>query len=190
MSEYDETIRRATEKLKEPVRINPSLNARVMAEVNRLPAYSRDESAVKSVWRWFQSPRTVRISPLGGLAAVAAFGLVVFLGVRGRNETSLVDTRMAMAGANAIPVIQFVLVAPDAGTVALVGDFNDWDTTATPLMRGVGDGVWSVTVPLSPGRYRYSFLVDGTTWLRDPQAARTVEDEFGRPNSVLTIGGA
>jgi 1,4-alpha-glucan branching enzyme len=86
--------------------------------------------------------------------------------------------------------VQFVLVAPEAASVSLVGDFNDWDVSATPLMRGGGDGVWAVTIPLNPGRYRYSFLVDGTTWQRDPQAARTVEDEFGRPNSVLTIGGA
>jgi 1,4-alpha-glucan branching enzyme len=86
--------------------------------------------------------------------------------------------------------IQFVFVAAGAGSVTVVGDFNDWDVSATPLVRSEGDGVWAVTVPLAPGRYRYSFLVDGTTWLSDPLAARTLEDEFGRPNSVLTIGGA
>jgi 1,4-alpha-glucan branching enzyme len=86
--------------------------------------------------------------------------------------------------------VQFVLVAPGAASVTVVGDFNDWNASATPLMQEAGDGVWWATVPLTPGRYRYSFLVDGTTWRRDPTAAPAVEDEFGRTNSVITIGGA
>ena len=97
---------------------------------------------------------------------------------------------MPGAALTAETVIQFVLVAPEAASVALVGDFNDWNVSATPLVQGQGDGVWSVTVPLTPGRYQYSFLVDGSTWIQDPRAARAVEDEFGRPNSVVTIGGA
>jgi len=54
----------------------------------------------------------------------------------------------------------------------------------------VAEGLWVVTVPLPPGRYRYAFLVDGTTWVPDPDAPRTIDDDFGRPNSVLTIGGS
>jgi cyclomaltodextrinase / maltogenic alpha-amylase / neopullulanase len=82
-----------------------------------------------------------------------------------------------------------VLVAPTATSVSLVGDFNDWDRSATPLVRSNGDGLWSVTVPLETGRYRYSFLLDGTTWLQDPNGVPAIEDEFGRPNSVVTVGG-
>ena len=83
---------------------------------------------------------------------------------------------------------QFVLVARDAKAVSLVGDFNDWSLSATPLERTDSNGVWWVTVPLVPGRYRYAYVVDGTMWRPDPQAA-AAEDEFGRPNSVVTIGG-
>jgi 1,4-alpha-glucan branching enzyme len=85
-------------------------------------------------------------------------------------------------------VTQFVLVAPGAHSVALVGDFNDWDLSATKLVRQGGDGVWYVTLPLRPGRYRYAFVVDGTVWRNDPNAVG-MEDDFGRPNSVVTIGG-
>jgi hypothetical protein len=31
--------------------------------------------------------------------------------------------------------------------------------------------------------------VDGKVWRNDPDAA-SMEDEFGRPNSVVTVGGA
>jgi 1,4-alpha-glucan branching enzyme len=71
----------------------------------------------------------------------------------------------------------------------VVGDFNDWSFSATPLERQPGDDVWWVTVPLRPGRYRYAFVVNGTSWRPDPHAP-AAEDEFGRPNSVVTIGGA
>jgi 1,4-alpha-glucan branching enzyme len=67
-----------------------------------------------------------------------------------------------------------------------VGDFNDWNPAATPLHRA-SDGVWSVTVPLRPGRYRYTFIVDGTRWRRDPAAPPALEDDFGAPTSVITI---
>jgi 1,4-alpha-glucan branching enzyme len=84
--------------------------------------------------------------------------------------------------------IQFVIVAHSAASVALVGDFNDWNTMATPMERVAGNGMWTITVPLAAGRYRYAFLVDGTRWLRDPSAPPMLDDEFGRPGSVLTIG--
>jgi 1,4-alpha-glucan branching enzyme len=81
-----------------------------------------------------------------------------------------------------------VLVAPEAASVVVVGDFNDWLAGATPL-EAVNGGLWAVTVPLTPGRYRYAFLVDGSTWVPDPGAPRALNDDFGRPNSVLTLGG-
>ena len=82
-----------------------------------------------------------------------------------------------------------MLVAPSATMVSLVGDFNDWEAAATPMEGTVTDGLWTVTVPLAPGRYRYAFLVDGASWVPDPAAPRALEDDFGRPNSVVTIGG-
>ena len=71
----------------------------------------------------------------------------------------------------------------------MVGDFNDWSMSATPLERAPGDGVWYVTVPLEPGRYRYAFVVNGAIWRSDPEAP-AAEDEFGRANSVVTVGGS
>ncbi len=182
MAERDDTLIRVVETLKEPVRIDPGLDRRVMAEIARLPKPA-DPSAVRSLIGWLRRRRTIRLSPLGGLAMAAGVVALVLAGGR------LMPRPPAESGAEATQLVQFVLVASEASAVTLVGDFNDWNVTATPLAREGGDGVWWVTVPLTPGRYRYSFVVDGQGWLGDPNAP-SVDDEFGRPNSVVTIGGA
>jgi Glycogen recognition site of AMP-activated protein kinase len=80
--------------------------------------------------------------------------------------------------------VHFALRAPAAGEVSVIGDFNGWDAGANPLRRH--DGEWSVTLRLKPGRYRYSFLLDGKRWLADPDG-QVADDEFGTPTSVITI---
>jgi 1,4-alpha-glucan branching enzyme len=70
--------------------------------------------------------------------------------------------------------------------VALVGDFNEWDERATPMKRR-SDGSWSKTVNLTPGTYRYRFLVDGKSWLNDPHAARYEPSGLGSENSVVEV---
>jgi 1,4-alpha-glucan branching enzyme len=69
--------------------------------------------------------------------------------------------------------------------VALVGDFNDWNPDAT-LLVPAGPSAWTVTIPLRPGRYRYTFVVDGSRWVADPAGA-AAPDDFGQPTSVITV---
>lgn len=198
MIDDDAALEKAVAKLKEPVRIDPDLDRRVMEAIERLPATATHDDAARSVVSWLRRRRTIRLSPLAGLAAAAALAAVMFAGVRflgpGRSAvagTAANDTAVPVAGGAGArgAVTQFVLVAPEAASVAVVGDFNDWSFSATPLERQPGDDVWWVTVPLRPGRYRYAFVVNGTSWQPDPNAP-AAEDEFGRPNSVVTIGGA
>ena len=98
------------------------------------------------------------------------------------------DPRLAgLDPAPARQVVQFVLVAPAAREVVLVGDFNDWDTGATPLRATASGGLWTVEVPLAPGRHRYAFVVDGEEWRPDPTAPRAPGADFGTPSSVVTV---
>jgi hypothetical protein len=66
--------------------------------------------------------------------------------------------------------VQFVLDADRAKSVSLVGDFNAWDGTSTPLARDSASGVWSAVIHVTPGRHVYAFLVDGEKWTLDPRA--------------------
>src|SRR5438094_40703 len=95
----------------------------------------------------------------------------------------------ASAPDSALHGFQFVLVEPRAAKVSLVGDFNDWDATRTPMHRTSRDGLWSAVVSLQPGRYRYAFLIDGRHWLADPAAPTAGDDDYGAPSSVVTVGG-
>lgn len=83
---------------------------------------------------------------------------------------------------------QFVLDArevADASTVSVVGDFNDWDVTTTPMT--LDRGAWSASLPLAPGRHVYAFVINGTRWRADPRAPRATDADFGRPGSVLLV---
>src|SRR6267378_4309902 len=74
---------------------------------------------------------------------------------------------------------RFVFQAPTTRQVSLAGDFNNWDTSATPMQKGP-DGIWRLSLPLGPGRYEYRFFGDGV-WQDDlpskeqltPWAAKT-----------------
>ena len=93
----------------------------------------------------------------------------------------------ADASARRVPV-QFLLDVrhvPAATQVHIVGDFNDWNVSATPLTRE--QGVWTTTVPLTPGRHVYAFVVNGDTWLADPRAPQATDADFGRPGSVIIV---
>lgn len=82
--------------------------------------------------------------------------------------------------------VLFVVPALDADRVAVVGDFNAWEET--PLVDPNGDGIWTASIPLSPGRYEYAFVIDGRWWGQDPSADEYVET-FGQFSSVRYVGG-
>lgn len=173
----EDVLDRVIDQLRQPVEMDPTLDTAVMA---RIAAGGVRQNPIAAAWAWVRRPRDIAVSPLAGLGLAAILaGLVVWLAVRSSG-----------AGAPAADpsTVQFVVVAPGAGSVSLVGDFNDWDGTATPMHAARSGALWSVTIPLAPGRHRYAFLVNGTRWLADPAAPRA-QDDFNAPSSVVTVGG-
>jgi 1,4-alpha-glucan branching enzyme len=79
----------------------------------------------------------------------------------------------------------FVIQVPQAKSVTVAGNFNDWDPARTPLRKGAR-GNWKTTVWLPPGRYEYRFVVDGV-WTDDPKAGHSVPNGFGAANAVVEI---
>jgi 1,4-alpha-glucan branching enzyme len=84
--------------------------------------------------------------------------------------------------------VEFVLpeaIAADAETAFLVGDFNDWSETATP-MKKFKNGKFKITLDLDTNRdYQFRYLVDGTQWHNDWDADRYVANPFSGDNSVV-----
>ncbi len=71
-----------------------------------------------------------------------------------------------------------------ASTVTVVGEFNGWNETATPLNKTT-DG-WTITLDLPRGReYQYRYLADGHVWMNDWNADYYVPNALGGDDSVV-----
>ena len=116
---------------------------------------------------------------VGGAIAVAVFVFFAFTFIFNTPDTSCICSAE----------VKFFLKINDnkAHTVAIAGDFNGWDPRANLLEDPEGDGIWTGTLKLEPGRYEYMFVLDGEKWFPDPNALRYVKDGFGNRNAILEI---
>lgn len=158
----DETLRRVVAELRRPVTFGPGIDAGAIRTIRA----GRGDPTRSRPLRW-----------LGAAAAVAALAASALLAVRSYHPSG--------ARVEARPVV-LRLVAPASSAVVVVGDFNDWSPVATPL-QPTAAGEWIVRLELRPGRYRYTFLVDGREWKSDPAEPPAPDNDYGPPTSVLTV---
>jgi hypothetical protein len=161
------------------------LESRIVTEIDdRLPK----RGPLDFLRRLFAPTRGARIGQFAMLGATAVIFLMMgtFLADRvpGFNRTPSTPERMVATG-HAGNEILFVMPATSAHNVSVVGSFNNWE--ATPLADDNGDDIWTVSIPLPPGRYEYAFVVDGRWWGQDPLADGYVRS-FGEYNSVRYVG--
>jgi hypothetical protein len=138
-----------------------------------------------SRFAWLCMPREVRWNLAEAAAAVVLVAAVGF-GVARTIDSRPAGTASTAAGAPTPVLVRLVVLQPDARTVHAVGDFNGWDPMRTALQQ-VSSGVWTATLPLTPGRYEYMFVVDGQRWVGDPAAVEQADDGFGSRNAVLEV---
>lgn len=185
-------IHRVASELRRPVRLDDEFDRGVMDAVRAMPRHRH-----RPWTRMFRS-RTITVSPMvTGVAAALLLAVALsashFVGVwRTNRATSRVDVATDRSGSTKPGPrrsVQFVLVAPTARKVQLVGDFNDWDASHQEyLAQHRGGGVWSVTAAIPEGHHRYSFVVDDSVWVADPSAPRVLDDDYGMPNSAIVVG--
>ena len=73
-----------------------------------------------------------------------------------------------------------------AKTVAVVGEFNNWDIVNGVELKKQKDGSFSTTLELEAGKeYQYRFLINGEVWENAWDAPKYVETPFGAFNSVV-----
>ncbi len=93
--------------------------------------------------------------------------------------------------------VTFRFMAPSARIVQLAGNWpeNDWlrgqANTGTFLVGELkdedGDGIWTRTEKLPPGRYQYKFVIDRVNWKEDPNNPNRTDDGYGGFNSLLDV---
>jgi len=76
----------------------------------------------------------------------------------------------------------------EVSSVYLAGSFNNWATKDFEMKDQDNDGVYEITIPLKPGTYQYKFVINGTTWRKDPHSEDYTADGFGGLNSVINVG--
>jgi hypothetical protein len=196
--EHDPFIEQIAEELKRPVRFDSSFESRVMAAID--PSVARpDERGVRTPW--LLRPRTFYVSPLAGLAVAAGLVAIITMSVlrtvppseiaRDQDPVDPVNpipvTRVSFDSSAPAPLVSapFTYIARGAKSVAVVGNFNEWDATKDQLTL-TGDSVWTGNIRLAPGRYEYQLVIDGK-WMPDPSAQHSAESEFGGTNSVLIV---
>lgn len=174
-----------------PVTLDAGARERLIEAVRAEPAPRRPSRLA-----WLTEPRHLAIRPLASLALAAGLvGIGVITGMLtnrdGRQPTEqappVAEGNPQLPDSLAPRAIKFVLVAPEAGRVSLVGDFNQWDASATPLVRDAKTGAWTAFVTLQPGMHTYSFVLDGRHFVADPAAPMAPDDGYGHKSSVVIV---
>jgi Carbohydrate-binding module 48 (Isoamylase N-terminal domain) len=189
--EVDPFIEQIASELRRPVRLDARFDDRVMAAIESPEVIPLRPTLPRP---WIMRPWTISVSPLGTLAMAAAVAGFIALGVwRGGAPASSVaeipsqSAPIVNVSNSSIRTHQFLIVVPDAKKMVVVGDFNGWDATQTPMVRVNDKGLWSVSVPLRAGKlYQFQYVKDDTLRLNDPSLPQ-VSSDFGSPNSALTI---
>ena len=93
-------------------------------------------------------------------------------------------------GHGSVCKVTFVLpkaAAPDAGSVCILGEFNNWSADAHPLARR-DEGDFAITLELEAGRaYRFRYVIDGWKFENDWFADRYEPNPYGGEDSVVDV---
>ena len=141
---------------------------------------------------------------LSGLVAAAAIVGFVVRGQFARSTPAVAAALSAKNGAAPLqPAVngaagedirpipqQFIFRSSSARRVAVVGDFNGWNAANAPMTRESGGDLWSVTIPIAPGRHTYGFMVNDSTFTLDQDArvSRARDPDLGVEGSVVIVG--
>lgn len=199
----DPLVKRAIDELRRVPVVDADAIRRVVHAAATARITPADEPSATVTTR----ARSIRVWSAAGLAAAAA---IVGFVVRGSWTSNNVDTapqvaaapsgftasapapatRFAATGAADVVAIpqQFVFERARVHRVAVVGDFNKWNPTSAPMARSSDGSLWSVIVPILPGRHMYGFMIDDSLFVLDPRAQKARDPDLGTEGSVLVVG--
>lgn len=166
----------------------PDVVSAVMRQIEQLEPIStaRSSSWIARLGLSLWTPRVVvfQLRPAYGLVAAAA---VLMLTVVVPRDWSTEFRLGTVATTDPVPeqvYVQFRLHTADASDVRLAGSFTHWQPAYQ--LHQTAPGIWTVTLPLTPGVHDYAFIVDGRRWVTDPYAP-SIQDGFGGINSRITL---
>lgn len=133
----------------------------------------------------FRAKKYKPFSPMYRFVLAAAALVIMMIPILGERDAGFVPQEEP---GTQLARVRLELEAPHAETVVVVGDWNNWDVAANRLAKSDNGGSWTIEMELERGKdYRYQFVIDGETWIPDPQAYMQVDDGFGGKNSLLEM---
>lgn len=145
---------------------------------------------LKSLWY----PREIQLRPVYAICSVlllitlAGFPYLYYssdVQQQSAETTQLVQTT---AGVEAGQVwTRFVYLDDEAESVAVAGDFSDWEPISLSKEMLNGEPVWTGLVAIPKGENKYMFVKNGSEWVTDPLATAYENDGFGNKNAVIYL---
>jgi len=83
---------------------------------------------------------------------------------------------------------RFVIYQPNAGNMAILGSFTDWNPL--PMEKIGTSGYWSISLRLKPGEHHYSYRLEDGLQIADPTVPLREDDDFGGKNSIIKISAS
>lgn len=172
-------------------------SSRVMHQIAAREERPARESIFEKLKSWAEelfTPRTIRLRPVYGLATVlvlvATLSFPLYLVERSpqlaNSETANRSVQQVSETTDQV-WLRFVYIDENAESIAVAGDFSDWDPIPLTKQEINGEQVWTGLVSMARGEHRYMFVKDGETWLTDPLAPVQREDGFGNKNAVIYL---
>lgn len=170
-----DTIVHTNVKLKES-----AVMGQTVAEYDKYCRGSKDYFSLAKEIITVEAPAVVASAAAASASAAADAAPAV-------ENNRLSDAMQAMVREHAAGMMEtrFVLEAPEARSVYVTGSFNDWSLDENCRMHQE-DGKWIAKINLTPGVYKYQFIVDGR-WREDPGNPRQERNSFGDINSLLEV---
>ncbi len=155
-------------------------------------------SKLKERFQQFWKPRQVQWRPAYSVAVAVlvmfAFMYPLFLaetaGPIDQEATSMQEMERSVQQISTEAgevMLRFVYIDNEANSVAVAGDFSDWEPIELNKQQVNGEQVWSGIVSMSRGEHNYMFIKDGSKWVTDPMAPVTRDDGFGNKNAVVYL---
>ena len=196
-SDNDPVLRRAIDDL----RRLPPLDSEAVRRVVSAAAVARVSPAEDDDMIVARPRRSLTVWTVAGIAAAAAIVGFTLHGVWTSHSPAPVNVVSSAPAAtklqtvdmgrenDALPVPQqFVFENARAHRVSIVGDFNGWGASKTPMVHTPDGTSWSVIVPVMPGRHIYGFMVDDSVFTLDPRAPKSRDVDLGTEGSVVIVG--
>jgi len=198
-ADHDPMLQRAIDELRQLPPLDRDAVRRVVGAAAAARLNAADEPVfVERVARG----RSIRVwSAIGMAAAAAVVGFIargqwrtnddVATTVSATSSAAPATTLQSTASndAESKPILQqFVFDNANARRVSVVGDFNTWNPTSAVMTRSSNEGLWSVIIPVLPGRHIYGFMVDDSVFTLDPRAPKAKDADLGTEGSVVIVG--